>query len=498
MSAGIYALDNDYNVTIYEKHSIAGGQCTGWKKQGVYIDGCAHWIVGTNLSSDLYPLWRHVGAIQLTSNIHQTEYFNKFDIDGEIITFYSDLEKLENELLRVSQEDKTTIKQFIRGVKAYKTVRIPVNKPLDHMNIFELSGFGLKMLPMLFYYLKYKKVSVSQFANKFKSPILKELFKRLLLPQYTMHSLFYIMQSMSKMDAGVIEGGSLLMANNIKDNFINKGGKIVFNKEVEHIIVENDVAKGIKLKDNSEIYADYLICSSDAHHLVYDLLKGKYYDKYFEDRFNDNISNPLHLCIYAAFKVKGNVSNLPKMINFKISPIIIDNFKINELSIRNYSFDKTLNKGVTTFTTIININEKDYEFIKSLSKEEYVDFKECLSIEIKDRIINYFKLSFDDIEALDVATPITYTRYTNAYKGAYMSFITTSRSKGLMRKGIIKGLKNFVMAGQWIMPPGGLPIALFSGKHAIYRICKMDKKKFVNLDYAYKNEAKGINFNSTY
>ncbi len=36
------------------------------------------------------------------------------------------------------------------------------------------------------------------------------------------------------------------------------------------------------------------------------------------------------------------------------------------------------------------------------------------------------------------------------------------------------------------MPPGGLPIALFTGKHAIYRICNMDKKKFLDLDCLYK------------
>ena len=67
-----------------------------------------------------------------------------------------------------------------------------------------------------------------------------------------------------------------------------------------------------------------------------------------------------------------------------------------------------------------------------------------------------------------------------------MSFITTRKSKGLVRKGLIKGLNNFAMAGQWIMPPGGLPIALFSGKYAVVRITKMDKKKFVDLDYLYK------------
>jgi hypothetical protein len=51
-----------------------------------------------------------------------------------------------------------------------------------------------------------------------------------------------------------------------------------------------------------------------------------------------------------------------------------------------------------------------------------------------------------------------------------------------MRPGLIKGLKNFVIAGQWIMPPGGLPIALFSGKHAAYRITKMAGKRFLNKE----------------
>ena len=60
MTAGIYALDNGYDVTIYERHSIVGGQCTGWDRKGAYIDGCAHWIVGTNPNSDFYPIWRHL------------------------------------------------------------------------------------------------------------------------------------------------------------------------------------------------------------------------------------------------------------------------------------------------------------------------------------------------------------------------------------------------------------------------------------------------------
>ena len=109
LTAGIYALDNNFDVTIYEKHNIAGGQCTGWDRKGVHIDGCAHWIVGTNPKSDLYPLWKHIGAFDSNSVVYETDYFSKIDVDGEIFTFYADLDKLKNEMLRVAPEDKKQI-----------------------------------------------------------------------------------------------------------------------------------------------------------------------------------------------------------------------------------------------------------------------------------------------------------------------------------------------------------------------------------------------------
>ncbi|MBQ3918662.1 MAG: NAD(P)/FAD-dependent oxidoreductase, partial [Oscillospiraceae bacterium] len=76
----------------------------------------------------------------------------------------------------------------------------------------------------------------------------------------------------------------------------------------------------------------------------------------------------------------------------------------------------------------------------------------------------------------DVWTPMTYVRYCNAYHGAYMSFVTTVGTKQLREKGTFKNVSNFYMAGQWIMSPGGLPIAVISGKFAIQRILKKEKR----------------------
>jgi hypothetical protein len=49
----------------------------------------------------------------------------------------------------------------------------------------------------------------------------------------------------------------------------------------------------------------------------------------------------------------------------------------------------------------------------------------------------------------------------------------TPKTKMLMHRGAIRGLKNCLLSGQWLQPPGGLPVAAIYGKYAIQRICKL-------------------------
>jgi phytoene dehydrogenase-like protein len=92
---------------------------------------------------------------------------------------------------------------------------------------------------------------------------------------YNIHSLVYIMRSLAANDAGMVEGGARNLAFNIAKTFTSKGGKIIYNSEIDHIYVEDNKAKGIVLKDNNVIESDYVISACDAHHTIYNLLQGK-------------------------------------------------------------------------------------------------------------------------------------------------------------------------------------------------------------------------------
>jgi phytoene dehydrogenase-like protein len=43
----------------------------------------------------------------------------------------------------------------------------------------------------------------------------------------------------------------------------------------------------------------------------------------------------------------------------------------------------------------------------------------------------------------------------------------------------IRGINNLYLAGQWIYSPGGVPFALMSGYHSVFRICQKEKIKYL-------------------
>ena len=476
LSAGIYALDSGYDVDIYELHSIPGGECTGWTRKGTFIDGCAHWIVGTNKKSNLYPLWIHTGAFDEDTKVYPTEYFTKYDINGEVVTIYSDREKLREELLRVAPEDEKEINKLVKDIGTYGRCIIPAQYPVSYMGPVELLSFAFSYLPFIFLYLKCKNLSMVDLISRYKSPILRELFSRTFTSSYNVNSFYYTLKALSENDGGVVEGGSLKIATNMAHRFTELGGKIHYKSEVEEIIVENKVATGIKLKDGTIINADYVIATSDMHHTLYNLLKDKYTPRSYRLSFENRKDYPLNCELLLAYKVKKDVSELPKMINFRVDPFNIDSETIiTSISVRNHAFNKELySVGNTLFTVGLEVTDKAYDYFKSLDKETYNKKKIEIGERVKEEIKKYYNFTDEDIELIDVATPLTYERYCHAYKGSYMSFIATKQSKWLMHKSTLKGVKNLYLAGQWLMPPGGLPIALFTGKYAVCRIIRKE------------------------
>ena len=147
-----------------------------------------------------------------------------------------------------------------------------------------------------------------------------------------------------------------------------------------------------------------------------------------------------------------------------------ENGFLSKIHIRNYCYEPGFSPPGKSIITV-SLNAKfSWWKDKLRDPDEYNREKSTLGIIILKKIEKRFPELESRITLLDVATPITFERFTNAYKGSYMSFGSTPLGKLIIHDGKVKGIKNLFMCGQWLMPPGGLPVALVTGKWAIQRI----------------------------
>ncbi|MDR1536463.1 MAG: hypothetical protein LBU32_00390 [Clostridiales bacterium] len=75
------------------------------------------------------------------------------------------------------------------------------------------------------------------------------------------------------------------------------------------------------------------------------------------------------------------------------------------------------------------------------------------------------------IEVVRVATPLTYERYTGAYRGSWMGGMSKG-DKPQNYPGFLENIKGVYFAGHRMTTPGGLPVALISGRNAAQMACR--------------------------
>ena len=82
------------------------------------------------------------------------------------------------------------------------------------------------------------------------------------------------------------------------------------------------------------------------------------------------------------------------------------------------------------------------------------------------------------VEMVDVATPMTFERYTGNWKASFEGWLPTPANLTTEMRKTLPGLEGFYMAGQWVAPGGGLPSGLMTGRQVVQLICHKDKRRF--------------------
>ena len=461
LSAGIHALEKGYSVDIYEKNNWVGGCCTGWYRNGYYIDNCMHWLTGTNQHTKLFKLWKHVHAMNETSNLYQGEYFYKSILEGDSISLYDDLEKTRKEMLKLSIDDKTEINKFIN------TVKILSESHKKHNITFSLYLKGVGYLKA---YKYYRNLSLFDLSNKFKHPLLKLLFTDYLPGTYCSLALIFAYSTFASGNGKIYANGSKEFAENIAKHFISLGGNIHLKHELKHINIIDNQVDSITFKDNSELKVENLIYTADPYNLFNNLIPYDNIPDKLNTRFTDINSYPPISSFHIAFLVDKSNLTFNDSIVINIPKIMIGNNNVTRILLKEYTFLYP-KKPKTVIQVFIPQDIHDYHKWEELynDKDNYNNYKAKIVQSIKAEIIKQFPL-LQDMEILDSWTPITYHSYYNSYYGSYMGFTFTKNSKYSFIPYKLKNIKNLLVGTYWQQICGGLPVGLQIGKEIVNKL----------------------------
>lgn len=472
LSAGIYAQLKGHNATIYEKHFKYGGNLTGWDRDGYHIDNCIHWLTGTNPNTDLYKMWRELGVLG-NVEIYQGETLYTFQKDGESMSLYNDIEKVKEEMLRISPFDEKEILSFIKAVKAVQGL-----SGIAGENHNEKSSLLKKIrdIPVL---LKYYKLTTGELSEKFIHPVLKGFIASVISEHFSSLALILVFATFCGNNGGIPAGSSCAMADRMAERFLSLGGKLHLKQGVEKINVVDGAAESVVLESGEIKPADYVIVTSDPAVAFGKLLDETLMPKELKNLY-DNPNMMRFSSYHCAFSC--DISDLPfrgDMI-VEIPEEYRESLRGEYLIMREFSHETGFApKGKNVLQTMIYCMEDTAKDFIELSKNQslYKEKKKSLAENIKEIIIDKFPEFKKKIKCIDVWTPATYKRYTDSQIGSFMSFALPSKTIPHRLSNKIDGVKNVILATQWLQMPGGLPIAARVGKSAIDTIREIEKSK---------------------
>lgn len=467
LCAGVYLRKNGFETEILEMHTAAGGLATAWTRKGYTFENCIHWLVGSKPGGDMNATWKEVFDIDKVSFV-EGEVYQVVEMDGRRLAIYRNVDRMEQELLRHAPEDAAVIKKFAGIIRKLARFRMPGGD-----TFFARLGSYLKALPYFPMLGKFGKLTMADFAKKFKNPFLKEFFGAG-LGELSFIAIPFMLAWMTQDNAGYPVGGTPKLIGLIVDRYASLGGKIRFGAKVEKIVVENGRAAGVILAGGERLDADIVVSAADGHATLFDMLEGKYTSDKFKNVYETYKRFPSY--VQVSLGVAADLKDEPGFYYAVLDrDIVLDpETKTKSFSVRIFNFDPTFAPPGKTAVVVFFTTENDgyWRTLRADDRPRYEVEKARIGREVTAAFENCFPAARGKIEVVDVATPATIVRYTGNWRGSMEGWLMTPTTGIRTLPAVLPGLKDFYMIGQWVSPGGGLPSGLFTGREVSKKICR--------------------------
>lgn len=474
LSTGCYARMNGYRATILEMHTVPGGLCTAWRRDGYTFDGCIHNLAGTTPASVLHGMWRELGVVPAIAMHAWEELVRVERPDGDPLILYTNLDRLEQHLKDLAPADAAVIDELIGATRqfvGFDLLGLALAGPCERAR-------SLAMLPTL---LKYSRVTLEQFAQRFSDPFLRRAFPTLVYdwPQMPMVMLLSFLGRAHIGDFGWPVGGAIALAWAMERRFVGLGGQMRYHTRVQSILVENDRAVGVRLSDGTEQRADLIVSNANGYATIFEMLEGRYTSRAIRSYYGapeDRIEMGIHVSLGVARELPAE----PHAIVLPLAePVTIANETRHRLYVEPFGFDPSLAPAGKTALKVVLATSFAYWQELQRNPERYREEKQRIADTVIDLLERRYPGLRQQVEVADVATPMTTLRFTGNGHGYHAPITAMARAlfTGRRLSQTLPGLENFFMVGQWA-GVAGVPMVAAMGRDVVRAMCRIDRREF--------------------
>ena len=482
LCSGIRLLSKGYRVILLEKNEKVGGKVNIIENNGFKFDLTASILMTPKIYTDIFEDagkdYKDYFKICKLDPIYKVFYY-----DNTCCNFFSDTNKMINELEDLEKGLSADFYKFLS--KSYKKYFISKEKILNQpmINLKEIINLSfiksmcqINPIPSTYKYIN-KLISNDKLRNYL---IFTSMY--IGINPYTNSNIYTLIPAISHLyGLWYIEGGFYKYVKSLEQLFLDLGGKIVTNSEVEKILIENNKVKGVKV-ENKILDCDLIVCNADYPYAVNNIIDNKFIEKkYSKDKLNridyscsvfilylglDKVYNNLNIHnIYISKNFRNGIEDafkgeLPSDPSLYIYyPASIDEtFKTNNnssmnimLRVPNLSFDN------------INYDESQIKALKKYILSSLKNIKELEDIE-------------NHILYEDYLTPIDLQNKFNTYYGNAFGLSHKISQSAYFRPHLkSKKVKGLYFIGSSIHPGNGASVVI-DGSKVLCKIIENNKK----------------------
>jgi prolycopene isomerase len=477
LTCGALLAKSGFKTLIIEQHSIPGGYCTSFKRNGFIFDAAVHFPEGLGEGGRFHQILKAL-EVEKEIEVYKIDPLYRVFFGDESFSVPANLNEYISMLSKKFPKEEKGISELFKTIKRLKDETEKLQTPLRIWNKL----FVPLKYPLIFKY--YKKTFAEMLADFIKDAKLRSIISAgwpyVGLPPSKVSAMQMAGYLYSAHFEGhyYLKGGTQVLANTLVKAHRKYGGELQLGTKVTKILIENNKATGVKTAKENKISAKYVVSNADARQTFLSLIGSEKLSSKFLNRLK---------------RMEPSISFFQVWLGIDMNPRDKGIIEHEIICYSSYDLDHAYNSclqgkfeeggGICIPTFSDPGLAPENRHIISLIYPIPYDYKENWETENGKRGSSYKKLKNEAMHHLiktaervipglsknivlsEAATPLTLERYTENYKGAAYGWASTPDQSGTSRLQPTTLIKKLYLTGHWTTPGGGTIIVALSGRN---------------------------------